>query len=73
MMTMDRPTDKPVDTLDIHEVAALLGVHEQTIYRMIRRGDLNTLPKNPHVRRQSRLLFDRAYVERLARGEIADN
>lgn len=69
MMTMDRPADVSADVLDIHQVAALLGVTEQTIYRMVKRGDLQTLPRKPLVRRQARLLFDRAYVERLARGE----
>lgn len=73
MMTMDRPADTSAahasKPMTVPEVAELFGVTTQTIYRMVKRGDLQTINRTPHVRKQAHLLFDRAYVERLARGE----
>lgn len=44
-------------TLDVKEVAALLGVSTATIYAMVRQGEI------PHLKVRSKILFHRDTLE----------
>lgn len=50
-------------TLEVKEVAELIGVSPTTIYNMAREGQI------PHVRVRARILFHRDVIESWLRGE----
>lgn len=51
-------------TMEVKEVAAMLGVSTGTIYTMVRTEEI------PHLRVRNRVLFNRAVIEAWARGEL---
>lgn len=59
---MSEPTVQRI-TMEVKEVAALLGVSTGTIYTMVRMDEI------PHLRIRNRVLFNRAVIEAWTRGE----
>ncbi|MGI2295115.1 helix-turn-helix domain-containing protein [Paenibacillus sp. GXUN7292] len=51
-------------TIEVKEVAALLGVSTGTIYTMCRLGEI------PHLKVRGRILFNRHVIEAWTRGEV---
>ncbi|MEC0329334.1 helix-turn-helix domain-containing protein [Paenibacillus macerans] len=50
-------------TLTVTETAELIGVHRNTVYNLVREGQI------PYVRVRDRILFHRDVVEAWLRGE----
>ncbi len=53
------------DVVTSNEALALLGVSRNTLYSLVKRGELIPLPANPALLRPKRLLFYRADILRL--------
>ena len=51
------------ETVAVPELAARLGVHEATLYRMVQRGDLRA------IRLRRRVLIPREVADRLLAGD----
>lgn len=55
------------ETITVTELAALCGVHPDTIYKALRRGDI------PHVRVGSRYVLHRRRIRRWLTGNTTDS
>lgn len=51
-------------TLEVKEVATMLGVSTGTIYTMVRLSEI------PHLKVRGRILFNRNIIEAWTRGEV---
>lgn len=51
-------------TLEVKEVAELLGISQTTVYNMVRAKQI------PHIKARGKILFNRAVIEAWTRGEL---
>lgn len=51
--------------MDTQEVLSALGISRTTLFRLMKDGKLEPLPKPPYLKRARKLQFRRADVERL--------
>ena len=55
--------------MTLKEACAFLGVSHMTLYRRMKSGELQALPKNPAHKKAYRVEFLREDIEKLAQGE----
>lgn len=51
--------------MTVKQVCEHLKISRNTLYRRMAAGEITPCPKNPALKRETRLLFNRADVERL--------
>jgi predicted DNA-binding transcriptional regulator AlpA len=56
------------ELMTTQEVLAVLEISRQTLYNLMSEGRIAPVNRNPLLKKQSRLLFSRAEVERLKQG-----
>ena len=58
-----------MEKMTLKEACAFLGVSHMTLYRRMKSGELQALPKNPAHKKAYRVEFLREDIEKLAQGE----